>query len=75
MQNKIINILKEVVNNPDLEIGTDVEFHKIGVDSLAKTDLIISLEDEFCITINEDDTKRLKSVNETIKLITELKIS
>jgi acyl carrier protein len=69
MEERIKKILKKVLNNSDMKIDNNVEFRQYGVDSLALTELLISLEDEFNIQIDDSDQEKLISVDSTAEFI------
>ncbi|MCR5803682.1 MAG: hypothetical protein K6G47_05430 [Clostridia bacterium] len=54
MEARIIKVIQNMMNN-DSDIDTNVDLKAYGVDSLAKVQLLVDLEDEFGIEFEEDD--------------------
>ena len=52
-----------------LNTDFDITFNQLGLDSLAKMELIIWLEIEYGIEINEVDLENLKSINGLTRFI------
>ena len=55
---RISFIIKEQMNKPDLEITQTTSLHDdLGVDSIALTEFVINLEDEFHLEIPDEDVE------------------
>jgi acyl carrier protein len=71
----IKNILAEVsnINKEELEILTvDSDLRNIGIDSLTSIELVVKLEEQFSISINDDDLSidnvcSIKNIMELVK--------
>lgn len=55
------------VTRPNL--GDDVTLIDLGTDSLDRVELIMAYEEEFGITIDDDDAEKLTTVGETISYL------
>lgn len=67
MLKRIEKILKEYTCNNELIVTESTTFAELELDSLDTVELIMSLEDEFGVTIEMSDS--LKSVEDLIKAI------
>ena len=70
----VIDNVKELIskqlNRPVEEITEDKEIVKdLGADSLDVVEMLMSLEEEFNITVPEEDAVNLKTVGDIVKLI------
>ena len=67
MLEKITEILREYKDDPDLEVTAQSTFAEMELDSLDTVELVMSLEEEFSVTIEMDEN--IKSVGDLIKII------
>lgn len=70
----VIDNVKELIskqlNKPVEEITADKEIVKdLGADSLDVVEMLMSLEEEFNITVPEEDAVNLKTVGDIVNLI------
>lgn len=69
---KIASLIAEQLNKPVEEITADKEIVKdLGADSLDVVEMLMSLEEEFNITVPEEDAEKIKTVGDIVKLIEE----
>ena len=69
---KVIELISKQLNRPADEITNDKEIVKdLGADSLDVVEMLMSLEEEFNITVPEEDAVNIKTVGDIIKLIEE----
>ncbi len=67
---KVIELISQQLNKPIEEITEDKEVVKdLGADSLDVVEMLMSLEEEFSITVPEEDAVNIKTVGDIIKLI------
>jgi acyl carrier protein len=70
----VTKVIAEYVGKDVNEIKEDTSLaDDLGMDSLDSVEVIMSLEDEFGITIAGDSAKALTTVGEVCKLVEELK--
>ena len=70
----VIELISKQLNRPAEEITCDKEIVKdLGADSLDVVEMLMSLEEEFNITVPEEDAVNIKTVGDIIKLIEESK--
>ncbi|CDE21519.1 acyl carrier protein [Acidiphilium sp. CAG:727] len=68
--NKVAELLSEQLGISKSEIALDSDVIKdLGADSLDVVQLLMSLEEDFGITVSEEEASNLKTVEDIIKLI------
>lgn len=68
--NKVADLLSEQLGINKNEISLDSDVVKdLGADSLDVVQLLMSLEEDFGITVSEEEASNLKTVEDIIKLI------
>lgn len=68
--NKVADLLSEQLGISKSEISLDSDVVKdLGADSLDVVQLLMSLEEDFGITVSEEEASNLKTVEDIIKLI------
>lgn len=67
---KIKELIAKQLNKPIEEVTEEKEVVKdLGADSLDVVEMLMSLEEEFNITVPEEDAVNIKTVGDIIKLI------
>ena len=67
---KVIELISQQLNKPAEEITAEKEVVKdLGADSLDVVEMLMSLEEEFSITVPEEDAVNIKTVGDIINLI------
>jgi acyl carrier protein len=67
---KIKELIAKQLNKPVEEIAEEKEIVKdLGADSLDVVEMLMSFEEEFDITVPEEDAVNIKTVSDIIKLI------
>ena len=56
------------IDEDDITLNSDI-VDDLGADSLDLVDLVMSIEDEFEISVPEDDAKGMKTVGDIVKYI------
>lgn len=70
IQEKVIQIVSEQMSVDKGELSRETSFvNDLNADSLDTVELVMELEDEFDLTIPDDDAEKLKSVGEAIDYI------
>ena len=67
MLEKITEILRDYKGEPDLEVTEQSTFAEMELDSLDTVELVMSLEEEFSVTI--EMSENIQSVGDLIKII------
>ena len=71
---KIQELIAKQLNKPVSEITDEKEVVKdLGADSLDVMEMLMNLEEEFNITVPEDDAMGIKTVGDIVKLIENIK--
>jgi len=71
---KVKELISQQLNKSVDEITEEKEVVKdLGADSLDVVEMLMSLEEEFSITVPEEDAVNIKTVGDIIKLIEENK--
>ncbi len=71
---KVIELISKQLNKSADEVSADKEIVKdLGADSLDVVEMLMSLEEEFNISVPEEDAVNIKTVGDIIKLIEESK--
>jgi acyl carrier protein len=71
---KIKELIAKQLNKPVSEITDEKEVVKdLGADSLDVMEMLMNLEEEFNITVPEDDAMGIKTVGDIVKLIENIK--
>ena len=70
LADKIKKLIAEQLNKAVEEVTDDKEVVKdLGADSLDVVEMLMNLEEEFGITVPEEDAVNIKTVGDIIKLI------
>ncbi|EGZ30899.1 phosphopantetheine-binding protein [Malacoplasma iowae] len=73
IKNDVIKIIKNELNIDLNEKKMGINFKEFGVDSLEIMELIIKIESEFDLSFPDDELLKLKTVNDLIGLIEQIK--
>ncbi|MBL4885624.1 MAG: acyl carrier protein [Planctomycetaceae bacterium] len=72
IEEKVIAIVSEQLNFPKEEVSAGSSFtDDLKADSLDLVELVMEFEEEFDITIPDDDYEKIKSVGDAVKYIQE----
>lgn len=72
VEEKVIAIVSEQLNIPKEDIKLESSFvDDLKADSLDVVELVMEFEDEFGVTIPDEDYEKIKSVGDAIKYIQE----
>jgi len=72
IEEKVIGIVSEQLNFPKEEITTASSFQEdLKADSLDLVELVMEFEEEFDITIPDDDYEKIRTVGDAVKYIQE----
>ncbi len=68
---KIRSLLSEQLGFDEDQITEATSFEDLGADSLDLVELMMSLEEEFSISADEEELTEIKTVGDVVKLIEE----
>ena len=67
---KVIELISQQLNKPAAEITADKDIVKdLGADSLDVVEMLMSLEEEYNITVPEEEAVNIKTVGDIVNLI------
>ena len=70
---KVCNIVRKQLALPaESELTPDTKFSALGADSLDTVEIVMGLEEEFGITVEEDGSQNISTVQEAADLIEKL---
>jgi acyl carrier protein len=70
METKLLNIFREVFNNPDLEITEDTTAADIaGWDSFNHLNLIMTIEEVFSVSFTTQEIGQMARVGDLVKVL------
>ncbi|KAM7483499.1 hypothetical protein LguiB_008082 [Lonicera macranthoides] len=65
-------VRKQLVLSPESELTPDSKFSALGADSLDTVEIVMGLEEEFDISVEEDSSQSITTVQEAAELIEKL---
>jgi|TARA_R110002124_G_scaffold60925_1_gene167026 acyl carrier protein len=72
IEEKVVGIVSEQLGHPKEDITLDSKFiDDLKADSLDIVELVMEFEDEFDVTIPDDDYDKIKTVGDVVGYITE----
>lgn len=72
VEEKVIGIVSEQLNVPKEDIKSESRFvDDLKADSLDVVELVMEFEDEFEVTIPDEDYEKIRTVGDAVKYITE----
>ena len=70
IEDRVIKIVHEQMGIPKEKITLESSFIKdLGADSLDTVELVMEFEDEFDLTIPDDDAEKIQTVGDAVKYI------
>ncbi|CAN6578653.1 unnamed protein product [Malus baccata var. baccata] len=70
---KVVEIVrKQLALPPESEVSSDSKFALLGADSLDTVEIVMNLEEEFDISVEEESSQNISTVQEAADLIEKL---
>ena len=67
---KLVTIIKEkIAPNRSIEVSRGVTLDELGLDSLDRVELVMTIEEEFRICVSDEAADRIKTVSDAILVI------
>lgn len=66
---KVTQVVSSILSCRIIDINVDTKLSYLGMDSLDRIDLQMRCEDYFCVTIDDNDMQKVKTVGDLITLI------
>ena len=72
IESRVKSIIVEKFGVSESEVTNEASFtNDLGADSLDTVELIMEIEDEFCISITDDLAEKISTVGDAIKFVEE----
>lgn len=72
IQNKVVDIVAEVLNIDKSSIKPESKFEDLGADSLDTLQIIVKLEEQFDIEIDDEKAAQITTIQQTVDNISKL---
>ena len=70
VETKVIKIVAEKLNIEDKNVSAASRFQEdLGADSLDIVELLMEIEEEFGVSISDEESEKLKTVGDAVKFI------
>ena len=69
---RVIQVVARLSQLPDVEVSIDTTFQELGMSSLDALSLIFDLEEEFGVSIPNDEAMQIASVRQAIEALERL---
>ena len=69
----VCNVIKSRFEINEIKLENETTWEEIGADSIDLVDLITEIEDEFEVSIPDEEFENLKTVGDLVNLIDELR--
>ena len=69
LETKVLQFISLKVNRPVEELPLEASFQSLGMESMYVLDLFFALEDEFNLSIEDEDARKLNSLQELIAFL------
>lgn len=69
ISDRLTSILVDRFGVPEDELRPDVTFEELDLDSLDLVDFALAAEEEFGVTISDDEAETLKTLSDAVELI------
>ena len=66
VERRVLAVLKGIEKLSSATISSTSSFHDLGLDSLDQVEVVMQLEEEFCVDLFDPDAAKITSVKEAI---------
>ena len=66
---KVTQVVSSILSCRIIDVKVDTKLSYLGMDSLDRVELQMRCEDYFCVTIDDNDMQKVKTVGDLITLI------
>jgi len=71
IEEKMIEIIVKQFNVKSYDVAPEAPFEDFGADSLGQVELVMALEDEFDLSVSDQDAEKIRTVQQAIDYISE----
>lgn len=66
---KVVELVNDTLDIDDVELNEDTNLKDLGADSFDLLELVTALEDEFELTMDDDDVEKIATVGQAVDAI------
>lgn len=66
---KVVELVNDTLDIDDVELNEDTNLKDLGADSFDLLELVTALEDEFELTMDDDDIEKIATVGQVVDAI------
>lgn len=66
---KVVELVNDTLDIDDVELNEDTNLKGLGADSFDLLELVTALEDEFELTMDDDDVEKIATVGQVVDAI------
>ncbi len=66
---KVVELVNDTLDIDDVELNEDTNLKDLGADSFDLLELVTALEDEFELTMDDDDVEKIATVGQVVDAI------
>ncbi len=66
---KVVELVNDTLDIEDVELNEDTNLKDLGADSFDLLELVTALEDEFELTMDDDDVEKIATVGQVVDAI------
>ena len=66
---KVVELANDTLDIDDVELNEDTNLKDLGADSFDLLELVTALEDEFELTMDDDDVEKIATVGQVVDAI------
>lgn len=66
---KVVELVNDTLDIDDVELNEDTNLKDLGADSFDLLELVTALEDEFELTMDDDDVEKIVTVGQVVDAI------
>ena len=64
---RVLNVIATVKRLPREKVATDSSFEELGIDSMDGVEILFALENEFDVTIPDEEAKSIRSIRQMVE--------
>jgi acyl carrier protein len=72
LTDRILKVIAKTQKLPDGKVSLDSSFEELNIDSMDGVNILFALENEFDITVPDEDAKKIRSIRDIVDGVTRL---